>query len=207
MTQPYQPGSRDPRQPFGRPAPAPVSTSQFTPPPSRRPLWITLAVLAAVAAMVVVALKMGTGDAAPEAAPTESSSMGVGEQASSAPAPAGNASRGTGVPTSVQFENASDGTSGTFEVVNHTWTSNGLVLTLRVTVDQGQQRLGFFALDNGTTRQYDPSPTGQNYLEGQPIGAGQTLTGTVLFEKPQGDTTVFLAGTNGRQVAALKISG
>ncbi|MEL4504515.1 hypothetical protein AAEX63_06135 [Luteococcus sp. H138] len=208
MTQPYQPGSRDPRQPFGRQAPAPVHTSQFAPPPSRRPLWVTLAVLAAVAVLLLAAIKMGTsGDAEPQAAPTETVSVSEQDQQTTQ-APTDGATPGTGVPTSTRFENARDDSSGTFEVLNHRWTTEGLLLTLRVRLDTGQQRLGFFALDNGKTAQkYDPSPTGPDYLEGQSILAGQTLTGTVLFEMPQSDATIMLAGSSGQQVTALKVSG
>ncbi|MEL4358010.1 MULTISPECIES: hypothetical protein [unclassified Luteococcus] len=209
MTQPYQPGSRDPYQPFGQPAPAPVSPSQFTPPPNRRPLWITLAVLALIALAVLAATRLGSDDdAEPQAAPTESVSTGpAGQDPAASTNPTVGSTPGTGIPTSVPFENPREDTAGTFEVVGHRWTSEGLLLTLRVTLDRGQQRLGFFALDNASASQYDPSPSGQDYLEGQPITAGQSLTGTVLFAKPQGETTVFLAGTRRQQLAALKIAG
>ena len=109
--------------------------------------------------------------------------------------------------TSIPFTSTEDNSAGTFEILESSWTSRGLLLRVRVSLAQGQQRLGFFALDNETARQYDSSYTDQTYLGGRPIVAGQTLEGTVLFEKEPGDTTVFLTGSRGRQVAALLVKG
>ncbi|GAA1398673.1 hypothetical protein [Luteococcus peritonei] len=107
----------------------------------------------------------------------------------------------------IPFTSNEDESAGTFEIVTSRWTSQGLLLTVRVSLTRGQQRIGFFALDNQSAAQYDSSPTDQSYLEGRPIVAGQTLEGTVLFEKEPGDTTVFLTGSRGRQVAALLVKG
>ena len=64
MSQPLQPGQRDPRQPFGRPQATPVSTSDYVAPRSRRPLWATLAALALLALVLGLAFRMG-GDPEP----------------------------------------------------------------------------------------------------------------------------------------------
>lgn len=215
MTHPHQPGSRDPRQPFGTRDPRqpfgqdptpPVTTGQFAPAQSRRPLWITLAALALVALVALAAIKLSSS---PD--PQPSDQAGVQPESSQ---PTGAASTGqpsgptpgVGVPSSVPFTNNSDDATGTFEVLSHRWTAQGLMLTLRVKLDSGQQRLGFFALDNQTTAQFDPSPSGTDQLDGQTISAGQTRSGTVLFAKPEGATTVFMTASNGKQVAALKIA-
>lgn len=140
------------------------------------------------------------GSAAPtSAAPSVSSSP-----APTSPAPVTSRAARTSIP----FSSPEDDAEGTFEIVKSEWTPRGLWLTVRVELTRGQMRLGFFALDNGpTASQYDASPTDQTYLEGQTITAGQTLQGTVLFEKERGDTTVFLSGSRGRQVAALLVEG
>lgn len=189
-------------------APSALPPELAAPPRSRKPLVFSLLALALVGLLLWGASRLGQDpgqEAAPPApAPTASASATGTSSASPTPgqAPA------TGILRSIPFTNAEEGSAGTFEILQHAWTSEGLVLTIRVSLTQGQQRLDFFALDNGpTARQYDPSSTGNDYLAGQPIQAGQTLTGRVLFQKERGDTTVFLAGTNGRQVAALKVQG
>ncbi|WP_420175232.1 hypothetical protein [Luteococcus sp. OSA5] len=207
---PFGAPTRDPRTPFGQQSLPPTKAEQFAPPPNRKPLWITLAALAVVALVIWGAIRVGGSEPEPEAAATPAASPSQeptwpGDQAT---APQATGTPQTGARTSVPFTNPGDDAAGTFSIVRHRWTDQGLLLTIKVELDSGSQRLGFFALDNGpTARQFDPSPSGEDYLDGRRISAGETLTGTILFEKPQGDTTVFLAGSTGRQVAALTVEG
>lgn len=203
------PAQRDPHQPFGQQSLPRTSAEQFAPPPpSRRPLWLSLGVLALVAMLIALAFRMGSsaGDDDPLAMSTPSATVEVspdpGQTVGSRETPA------TGARSSIPFTNAGDGSAGTFRILRHRWTPQGLVLTVQVSLDRGSQRLGFFALDNGpTARQFNPSRHGDDDLEGRSITAGETVTGTVFFAKQPGDTTVFLSGSSGRQVAALTVEG
>lgn len=211
---------RDPRQPFGQPAPTPGSEPHpgqpqaptslppelAAPPRSRLPLLLSLLALAIVGGLLWGVARMGSGPEPQTTRPAPTASIPTEGATAADPTP--GRAPATGNLRSIPFANAEEASAGTFEILRDEWTSEGLVLTIRVSLTQGQQRLDFFALDNGpTARQYDPSSTGNDYLAGQPIRAGQTLTGRVLFEKERGDTTIFLAGTHGRQVAALKVEG
>lgn len=201
-------GGRDPRQPFGAPVTGvrraddsgQVPVGQAPTPPRRwAPLVVTLASLLAVGLGLWGASRYLPDPAAtstPTPTPTPSAS---------APATPGTVT--TGLKDSVPFTNNRDQSQGTFTITSHQWTPSGLVLRVRVHLDQGSQAVRFFCLDNTSARDYSPSAGVTDQLEGRPVQAGETVEGTVAFDKPRGDTTVFLAGSDGKQVAALVVTG
>lgn len=207
FTQPVHPGHgwqapQDPNQPFVQQQAPRVSIDDFKRPPQGRVGWLVAAVVAA-AALLMWAVMHFTG--APVAPPTQSPEPLPPAASEASPVPTQPADPAAG--SSVEFTNQTDDTEGTFTITSHEWTQQGLLLHVKVTLTKGEQRISFFALDNNTTRDFTPAAGAPDNLDGQSLGTGQTLTGTVLFEKEQGDTTVFLTDSRGRQVTALKVKG
>lgn len=199
--QPFTPPSQphDPGSPFQRVEHRSVSIQDFQQPHSRRPLWLGLLVLLAVGAILLAMFRFG--GSSPSAPATPTPTPAPASPTTPAPVPSSMA------PTrSVPFVNDNDHTAGTFEIVDYKWNGGALILSVKVTMDKGSQTLGFFALDNATTTDYDPDVVAGT-LDGRQVTAGETVTGIVQFTKDQGTTTVFFTDSRGRQVAALKVSG
>lgn len=184
-----------PNAPFGRTQPPSVSINDFKQPRSNRTLFLVLAV-AAVVALLLAGLMRYTSTPTPVPAATPSVSRG----ATTAPEPIA-----TGNEDTVPFTNANDGTEGTFSITDKEYTGGELVLHATVTITRGQQRIGFFALDHGSTSDYDPVAGDPDALHGRVVSEGETVTGTITFEKDPGNTTVFLTDSSGRQVCALLV--
>ncbi len=206
-------GGRDPRQPFGPPATGavprtgrpldgsgqvPVGAVQPTPPRNTRAWVVTVAVLLLVALGFWAAGRYLPDP--PAVSPTPSASARPSDVATPGAV-------STGLKGSVPFNNNHDQTQGVFTITSHEWTAQGLVLHVKVHLDQGQQRMYFFCLDNTSAHDFDPVSGVSGSLDGQDISAGQDVEGIVVFDKPRGDTTVFLAGSDRRQVAALVVNG
>ncbi len=123
------------------------------------------------------------------------------------PAPAATQPAATQNSNSIPFVNTFDNARGVWTIDQVTWSGPRVVLTMTITVSQGDQVLGFFAFTNSDTSQaYEPQPSGRaNDLVGRVVRPGQTITGTVTFEMPDAESTVFLLDSTGRQVTALLI--
>lgn len=172
---------RDPRQPFGT-RPESPTVPDLEPP--RKPVWPWVAGVVGIIAVLLVVLLVQPG--APE--PTAS----VQPPATAFPSPTltGNA---------LPFEG--NGT-GVVEVVDHRWTSSGLEVDYRITVDEGVRRFAFFAFDNATRESFLPD---EDYLvEASP---NMPATGTVTFSMPQADASFVLTTGSGRAITALPIQG
>lgn len=90
---------------------------------------------------------------------------------------------------SIPFEVGSS-TSGCWAVSEGQWNGDTVTLETTVTVDQGTLDVTFFALDNSSSaNQYDPS--GGTMIEAQ-INSGQSSSGTLEFEIPPGDFTLYM---------------
>lgn len=193
---PGEPG-RDPRAPIGGHVPASVSIRQFSAESSRKPVLITLAVLLVVAVAVWWGVHTANQDppiAAPSPVPTTPA----------APAASGNA---TGSADSIPFDNSYDNAHGVWTIDSYTWSGPQVQVTMTVQVTSGQQVLQFFAFTNADTSQaYEPRPSNRpDDLLGHVVQAGQTVTGTVTFQMPDSESTVFLLDSSGRQVTALLV--
>lgn len=105
------------------------------------------------------------------------------------------------------FHSTRDDAQGVWTITDTRWTERGLELTMTIEVTHGTFHYQFFCLDNGTTDEFDPSPSGANSLNEGQLEEGQKVRGLVVFDKPRGDTTVFLADGLGRQITALVAEG
>ncbi len=171
-----------------------MSIQQYQAPKNHLSLVITVAVLVLVAIVVLVAVRFGD-----QLNPVQPPIATTAPPSASEPEPTGNA---------VPFTNSFDDARGVWEITDHQWTAAGLSLSVSFTVTEGTAAADFFALDNETTNIYDPVPrAAADALPRSQVNAGETIRGTVLFDKPRGDTTVVLANSLGRQVAALLVTG
>ena len=189
---PGEPG-RDPRAPIGGHVPASVSIRQYSAESSGKPMFITLAVLVVVAVVVWWGIRTANQDPpipAPSAAAPSSSSSG-GPTAGSA--------------NSIPFDNTVDDAHGVWTIDSSSWSGSRVVLRMTVTVNRGDQVLDFFAFTNADTSQaYEPRPSNRpDDLLGHVAAAGRSVTGTVTFDMPDSESTVFLLDSMGRQVTAL----
>lgn len=179
--------------PLGRRAPEPVSINSYGPPPSK----VTPAIV-----LIVVALSLIVGI------------FGYRLVATTNPAPSASPSPArTSEPTStrsggVPFEAKSDGAQGYWAVTGTKWTTDGLVVSVSVTVDQGQTRPTFYVFGNVDSTVYDPDSAAPTPAFGTPtVRQGQTASGNILFHMARGNATLVLTDSSGRQTSALPIQG
>ena len=180
---------------MGGHVPPAVAIEQFRPASSRRPAIVTVVVLVAVALTVWLGFRATHQDPPiPSAAPSPT-----------VPAASGHAANQNS--DSIPFVNQYDNAQGVWTIDRVTWSGPSVVLTMTITVSQGNQVLGFFAFTNADTSQaYEAQPSGRaDDLVGRVVRAGQEITGTVTFAMPDAESTVFLVDSSGRQVTALLI--
>ncbi len=181
---------------MGGHVPPAVAIDQFQPASSRRPAIVTVVVLVAVALTVWLGFRATHQDPPiPSAAPSPT-------------APAATHAATSQNSDSIPFVNTFDNAQGVWTIDKVSWSGPRVVLTMTISVSQGQQLLGFFAFTNNDTSQaYEAQPTGApDDLVGRVVRAGQKITGTVTFAMPDAESTVFLVDSSGRQVTALLIS-
>lgn len=184
--------SRDPRAPIGGHVPAADAITNYQTARSRRPLIITVVVLALVAVAVLIGTRAFNRVSSTASSTSTTTTATVDE---------GNAS---GSNTSVPFDSGS--ASGVWSITKYSWSGNHLELTTSVTLSQGRLAPTFFALNNAQPNEtYDPD--GGTLRDGAAVTAGQPVTGTLTFSLPRGETTVFIANSNQRQITALVIPG
>lgn len=183
----------DARRPIGQ-APLPsVDINQFTEPKSKAP-WIVGVIVGLIAGALVFAAVKVSNDPQPVNTPTPT------------PTASAPATEPTGVPSgnSVGFSSEREGAEGYWIIDKQEWTSTGLELTITIHVTKGTMRFTFFALDDKTATDYDPLPGSGNDITSGSVGEGQSVTGTIVFEKNRAATTIYLADGTGRQVSALR---
>lgn len=188
--QPEQPAAStgfDPHRALGEAPPARVSINEFRPPPNRTPLLITIAGLITLVLVIAGGIYVRS---LPE------------QQPSASPTPS-QTSAGPGQP----FE-TSDGRKGRWEIMESTWTDEGLQLQVRVYADDDNITFSFLAFANATTEVVAPShsPESPDIRVGTATKT-QPVTGFVFFPMPRGDATIILANGAGRQMSALAVKG
>jgi len=104
----------------------------------------------------------------------------------------------------IVFEPNGSNTSGYWQVSQATWNGTAVTVTTTVSVDQGSLRFTFFALDGQMNDFYEPIG---GTLEVGTVTAGKPQTGTVIFDLPHGNFTLYLATAAGSQITALVIQG
>lgn len=194
--QPGQPGNPggdpgfDPRQALGEQPPTPVSIDQFAPPPNRTPLLITLA------ALITLVLVIGGG--------IYVRSLPSGEPSPGASATPTATAAGPGHP----FTTPDGRQNGRWEILDSTWTDEGLQLQLRIFSDRGSIAFSFMAFSNASADIVTPtsSPRSPDIQTGTSAPSRPT-TGYVFFPMPKGDATIILANGSGRQMSALAVKG
>ena len=97
---------------------------------------------------------------------------------------------------------------GRWEMTGHTWTSDGVIIRVRVTADSGRVSYGFVAFSNAGTDVYEPGPGAPDPEIGSgSLTAGQSIEGHLFLPLPQGEATLILTTAQGRQMSALPIPG
>lgn len=179
------PSGFDPTRAMGEAPPTPVSINQFAPPPNRTPLLVTLVALLALVLVIGggIYLRSQRTQAAPSPSPSSSAVTGPGQP----------------------FE-TSTGQKGRWEILDHTWTDEGLQLHLRVYADTSAISFTFLAFANASTQVVDPStsPKAPDLRTGT-VKATESVTGYVFFPMPHEDATIILASGTGRQMSALPV--
>lgn len=164
--------------------------NQYRPPRNPMPLVVTLLSLVLVGALVM--LGRTVADRQSELTPTPTPSV-------TTPSPSHS---GKGIPV----QPANGRAEAYWEITTSQWTSRGLELTMSITGTRGTLDFRFFALDTKSTTQFHPRPASHgNYLGRGSVQEGQTVTGTLVFEKSRGDTMVVIADGTGRQITALQV--
>ena len=149
-----------------------------------------IVVIALAAALVWFSLRPQSGLATPTAS-------GTSQSLAAEPTPSPN---WQGIP----YEVPNSTGSGYWQVSTAQWSGDTVTVNTTVTSDQGTLRFTFFALDNKATNLYQPV---DGTLQQGTVSAGQSATGTLVFELPQGDFTLYLATSRGVQFQALLIQG
>lgn len=186
--------SFDPTAPFVRPGQAPLGPSapppntiqRFAPPPSRAPLFVGLAALVVVAALVLSMVLRG--DPTPVPSPTTTIATP-------------NPSPSSGMPFVT-----TTGVRGTWEITSTEWDAKGVLVGVRVSVDSGSFTYRFDAYTNAKAEPVDfGTPRKTPALTTGSVGEGQTVTGYLYLLIDRADATLILESIGGTGLSALPI--
>lgn len=183
MTQPWQ------QDPYQR---RPVDIDAYAPPKrSGGGWWFALIGLVAVGAVLAALFLRPPAQRTDPPSPT-------------ATTPATEAA-GPGMPFTMPGSTQSH---GRWEMIEHSWTSDGVIVRVRVTADSGRVSYGFMAFSNAGTDVYEPgSGAPEPEIGSGTLTAGQSIEGHLFLQLPQGDATLILTTAQGRQMSALPIPG
>jgi hypothetical protein len=117
-----------------------------------------------------------------------------------APAPTPSA---TATLPGLAFE--SDSATGSWEITNTQWSSDNVVLTVRITVATGSFRYSFYAYNNTSMKLAYPDTSSSNTLRNGTLTAGQSVSGTLSFQISRGDGTLVMLDATENQVSGLAI--
>lgn len=94
-----------------------------------------------------------------------------------------------------------DSFSGTWQIDSASWDETGLTLDMTITSTSGSLSFTMFTIDNVNTGQVE----GTGEMASGTVGDGETMQGSVHFDKDRNDTTIVLANAGGRQITALTV--
>lgn len=167
-----------------------MNIGEFAPPRSRLPLVLTALVLVVLA---VVVLSGVFRTMIPAVTPTLT------------PTPSASA---TSARPGLPFTTPDERYWGRWEILDHRWTRSGLMVEIRIHVDNGPLGYSFMAFENQGAEVINPSPGADSPpLTGASIPTGGIETGWVYFVMDRGDSTIILADEDGKQMSALVIKG
>lgn len=164
----------------------------------RRPVAAVIGAIVLAVALVVGLIVSGLLTETPSPSAASSSTASPTESARRSASPGTQA---------IQVTSEYDGAQVWWEILGVTWDSTGVTIDTRLTGDSGTLRYTFFALDNKNVEQYYPDSNYPNAIDTGEVRQGQVVSGNVRFDKPRGDTTVYIANSSGRQITALVIKG
>jgi hypothetical protein len=95
--------------------------------------------------------------------------------------------------------------TGSWEITDTQWSSNHVVLTVRITVATGSFRYSFYAYNNTSMKLAYPDTSSSNTLRTGTLGPGQTASGTLSFLIDRGDGTLVMLDAMENQVSGLPI--
>ncbi len=181
MTQPWQ------QDPYQR---RPVDIDAYAPPKRSGGGWWFALIGVVLLGVVLAALFLRPFE--PRNAPADAPST----------APATEAA-GPGMPFTMPGSTQSH---GRWEITQHSWTSGGVVVKVKVTADSGRVSYGFVAFSNAGTDVYEPGAGAPDPEIGSGVlAAGQSIEGHLFLPLPAGDSTLILTTAQGRQMSALPI--
>ncbi len=161
-------------------------------------------IVAVVAAAVLVSL-LWFGNASRTPSPVSSPSSATATSARPLPQ-----SPVASVPpdTSIVVVSERDNAEANWEILDVTWDATGVSVRTQLTVTRGTLHYRFSALDSTTAAKYDSEPaSGDGELSAGVLEEGATATGSLRFNKPRGDTMIYIRDSLGEQITALTISG
>jgi hypothetical protein len=115
----------------------------------------------------------------------------------------GSSSSPTATLPGLAFE--TDSATGSWEITNTQWSSDHVVLTVRITVATGSFRYSFYAYNNASMKLAYPDSSSNNTLSTGTVGAGQSVSGTLSFTITRGDGTLVMLDSLENQVSGLAI--
>ena len=99
----------------------------------------------------------------------------------------------------------SQAATGSWEITDTQWSSDHVVLTVRITVATGSFRYSFYAYNNSSMKLAYPDMSSSNTLRSGTLGPGQSVSGTLSFQITRGDGTLVMLDSLENQVSGLPI--
>lgn len=188
--------------PLGTATAPQVEIEAFAPPRSKLPL------LVAVIAVVVIAALWAATNLWPGSPTAEATSSATSDSSATGTGSATATQSATPASSGQRFASEDGSISGTWEVLEHEWTSTGLEIKLRVSVDEGLLDASVAAYGYQQNQGTEPSASSHDEpFFGSGIQAGQEEIGWLHFAVPPGQCSIFLMDdTAGEQMSALTVS-
>lgn len=189
-----QPG----QQPLGQQTHPTVSIDQFRPKPNRTgPIVLALAAVLIFAGILYFGLRPGApGDGVTTPTPTPSRT---------APRTPPSVATAGEFANSIAFQSGE--VTGRFTINESDWRSSTLVIDLTVEVETGTLNFDFLAMDMASGEVTVPDATNTSDLRNTTLSSGSTVTGTIRFTKPRGDTQILLSTPGSSALAMLAVKG
>ena len=99
----------------------------------------------------------------------------------------------------------SQSATGAWEITDTQWSTDHVVLTVRITVATGSFRYSFYAYNNSSMKLAYPDTTSSSTLRSGTLGPGQSVSGTLSFQIARGAGTLVMLDSLENQVSGLPI--